>query len=105
VPNGESKNWIRFLITLESYHVLYGHWPTEIHLYPFFIDELRGKLSAEDFRKLQSKIKLEADQDNPFLSLDDQGKRFDYVREKGPRKHPKLKAIDWLGIREPDYED
>ena len=41
MPNGESKNWIRFLITLERFYILYGKWPTVIQLYPFFIDELQ----------------------------------------------------------------
>jgi len=33
MPNGESRNWIRFLTTLEGYFALYGKWPTSIRLY------------------------------------------------------------------------
>ena len=56
MPNGDSKNWIRFIITLESFYSLYGKWPSMISLYPFFIDELQEKLSSAEFQKLQSKM-------------------------------------------------
>jgi len=35
MPNGESKNWKRFLMTLERFYILYDKWPTVIHLSPF----------------------------------------------------------------------
>jgi hypothetical protein len=105
MPNGESKNWIRLQITLESFYILYDRWPLVIHVYPFFIRELEQKLSEEDFRKLQSKIRLVPDEDNPFLALDDSGNRFDYANEESPDRHESVRAIDWLGVREPDYYD
>lgn len=105
MPNGESKNWIRFLLTLESFYALYGKWPTVIHIYPFFITELQEKLSKEDFQILQSKIKLEQDEDSPFLSSDELGNVFDYSREKCPKNKLAVRAIDWLKINEPDYHD
>lgn len=105
MPNGESKNWIRFQLTLESFYVLYGKWPTTIRLCPFFIDELQERFSPEDFQKLQSKIKLIPDQDNSFLAYDELGNRFDYVRGTCPRGRTSVKAIDWLQISEPDYYD
>jgi len=49
MPNGESKNWVRFKATLENFHSIYGHWPSVIKLYPFFIEELKDKLSGQDF--------------------------------------------------------
>lgn len=67
MPNGESRNWIRFLLTLESFNILYGTWPTQICLYPFFIAELQQKLSKEDFQVLQAKIRLVPDEGNPFF--------------------------------------
>ena len=106
MPNGESKNWIRFLITLESFYVLHGDWPSIIHLYPFFIAELQEKLSTEDFQKLQSKIRLKPDEDNPFLALDEAGNKFDYARESLPKaRYARNKAVDWLDINTPDYYD
>lgn len=105
MPNGESKNWIRLMITLESFYILYGDWPTMIHLYSFFIDELKTMLSSEDFIKLQSKLELISDDENPFLALDKAGNRFDYSRCSPPKGEPKLRAIDWLNIKEPDYYD
>jgi len=106
MPNGESKNWMRFMITLESFHCLYGNWPSIIYLYPFFIVELQEKLSPEDFQTLQSKITLIADEDKSFLAFDEAGNRFDYDREGfHPKKDASIKAIDWLGINEHDYYD
>jgi hypothetical protein len=105
MPNGESKNWVRFMKTLEAFYNLHDKWPTVIHLYPFFINELQEKLSMEDFQKLQSKIRLEPDKENPFLSLDEVGNRFDYARETCPNEHHSVRAIDWLEIHEPTYFD
>ena len=39
----ENKNWVRFKITLESFYVLHGRWPSRISLYPLFIKELQDK--------------------------------------------------------------
>jgi len=105
MPNGESKNWIRFLTTLEAFYVLYGKWPSTIHLYPFFIKELQEALPQKDFQKIQSKIQIVPNENNPFLALDDVGNRFDFAR--GPHSHgcSSTKAIDWFEIDEPSYFD
>lgn len=105
MPNGESKNWIRFQITLENFYVLHGKWPSVIHVYPFFIDELQQKLSVEDFERLQSKIKLEPDKENPFYSFDEVGNKYDYASDACQNDHPSVRAIDWLGINRPEYYD
>lgn len=105
MPNGESKNWVRFLITIESFHILYGNFPTVIYLYPFFITELQEKLSKIDFQILQSKINLKPDKDNPFLAFDELGNRFDYARDDLPKGQPSVRAINWLNINEPSYYD
>ena len=105
MPNGESKNWIRFMITLEAFYTLHGTWPSMIHLYPFFIEELKKKLPQEDFQKLQAKINLYPDEDNPFLALDESGNTFDYSRDPNPNENPSVKAMEWLQIKEPDYYD
>ena len=106
MPNGESKNWIRFQITLETFHTIYGHWPSVITLYPFFIKELREKLSSQDFDTIQSRISLEPDEESPFVARDDSGNVYDYCHgfEGEPSKSTE-KAINWLGIDEPDYFD
>lgn len=105
MPNGESKNWIRFLVTLERFYYLYGKWPGIIYLYPFFIKELQEKLPIEEFKKLQSKIKLEPDGDNPFYACDEIGNVYDYTHGNQLDGEPSLRAIDWLEINEPDYYD
>jgi len=72
----------------------------------FFIVELQEKLCSEDFQTLQSKIRLIADEANPFLAFDEEGNRFAYSREAfHPKKDVPIKAIDWLEIHEPDYYD
>ena len=105
MPNGDSKNWIRFMITLESFNSLYGKWPSMIQLYPFFIDELQEKLSSAEFQKLQSKITLISDEHKPFSAFDEAGNRFDYSRQTPPKRDRYIKAIDWLEVNEPYYED
>ncbi len=106
MPNGESRNCIRFLMTLERFYILYGKWPKVIHLYPFFIDELQEKLSNEDFQTLQSKIQLIPDEKNPFLCSDVKGNKYDYARgDSCPDKHIEISAIDWLQISAPGYND
>jgi len=105
MPNGESKNWIRFLTSIEAFYILYSKWPTVIHVYPFFITELQKKLSIEDFQRLQTKIKLEPDDINPFLSYDDEGNKFDYGRGIHPEGRSSVRAIDWLEISKPNYYD
>ena len=106
MPNGESKNWIRFLVSLERFYVLYGKWPTVIHVYPFFIEELQNKLSLEDIQTLQSKIRLEPDEENPFLCCDEYGNKYDYARGNVSfNEHPSVRAIEWLKINNPDYYD
>ncbi len=76
-----------------------------VHLYSFFIDELKSMLSPQDFHKLQSKLELISDDANPFLAQDKAGNKFDYRRESRPKEESKLNAIDWLSIKEPDYYD
>ena len=106
MPNGESKNWVRFTITLEAFYTMYKRWPSTVHLYPFFIDELKDKLSSADFQTLNSKIKLITDEEEPFLAIDEEGNRFSYAKEPLPTQRKLvIRAIDWLEINEPDYYD
>ena len=105
MPNGESKNWIRFQLSLESFRGLYNHWPTKISVYSFFIEELKEKFSSEDFNKINSKIKLIPDDDHPFLCCDDLGNKFDYSRDSSPKEFSNKRATDWLEVEEPNYYD
>ena len=106
MPNGESKNWIRFQITLESFFFRFGHWPSEIRLTPSFIGELEEKFSTADFGKIRSKIRLTPDAENPFLALDDMGNRHDYRLSGSVAPVDILgSAQTWLGVNEPEYYD
>ena len=106
MPNGESRNWIRLTITLGSFYGKYGHWPSAIQLPSFFVSELQRKLSERDFQILQSKVAIAEDDDNPFLASDKSGNSYDYSAN-GPYGPTDLQvsALDWLGIKEPEYYD
>ena len=105
--NGESKNWIRFLITLSVFRAKFGHWPTKIKPYSFFIKELKEKLSKPDFSKLCGKIEILEDDQSPFFATDDHGNSFDYARARNiPEGSEDIDPREWLGIiSEPDYYD
>jgi hypothetical protein len=84
---------------------MHGNWPSKIHLYPFFIDELRDKLSPAEFQRLESKVTLIPNENKPFMAFDEAGNRFDYQRQRSPERDRDNRAIDWLEVNEPDYED
>lgn len=106
MPNGESRNWVRFQATLESFFFLFGHWPSEIRLTPSFIAELEKKFSAADFGRIRSKVRLAPDARSPFLALDDLGNRHDYALSGNVAPVDTMgSAHAWLGVGEPDYYD
>jgi len=105
MPNGESKNWVRFIITLSSFFALYGKYPTIISLNTFFIEELKERLTKEDFIKLQSKIKLIADDGHPFMASGSDGNMFVYGRGSNSYNADNKNTLDWLDIKGPDYYD
>jgi len=95
-----------FQVVLETFHSIYGHWPSVINLCPFFIEELKEKLSRGDFETVQSRISLVPDEEHPFLPMDDSGNVYDYCHVlEGEPSQSKEKAIDLLGIKEPDFYD
>ena len=61
MPNGESKNWIRFCGAIDGFRANYKSWPNRVRVPNFFIEELRTVLSPESFAKLESKIFLITD--------------------------------------------
>jgi len=95
-------NWNRFMTTLAVFRNRYGHWPTKIHLYPFFIRKLEDQLPQGDFESLDTKIPIMQDQKNFLLAQDDEGQPLDFDRAK-KRSHRRSDALEWLGIQEPDY--
>lgn len=105
MPNGESKNWVRFIITISKFYALYGKYPTQIFLQKFFIEELEEKLSEEDLLKLKSKIELIADDNKPFLAKGSEGNMLQYGSEGYSLEINQTKTKKWLDIQEPDYYD
>ena len=106
MPNGESRNWIRLLMTLGSFYAQHGSWPTTVQVYDFFIEELKRKLTEDDYATLQAKISLVVDNEHPFVAIDGDGNRYDYSRQGMHRNLDSAPdAREWLGIPEPDYDD
>ncbi|MBC8394340.1 MAG: hypothetical protein H8E17_17445 [Deltaproteobacteria bacterium] len=103
MPNGESKNWIRFCIAIEGFRVTYDKWPDKIHVPDFFIDELKEKFSESEYVKLTSKIELIGD-DSPYVAVDESGDTYSYGDEGFSDKKPDIRAEEWLDVF-PDYYD
>jgi len=45
MPNGDSKNWIRFCASIDGFRARYGSWPTKVRVPNFFIEELQEILT------------------------------------------------------------
>jgi len=103
--NGESRNWIRFLGSIEGFFATHGHWPRKAFVYPFFIEELRREMPPEEFELLNSKIILIPDPDATFRCEDGHGNAYDYGRQGFPQETPKPKAMEWLNVSWPAYHD
>ena len=103
MPNGESKNWIRFCAAIDGFRSRYGKWPTAVRVLDFFPDELKSVLSGSDHAKLLSKIKVIGD-NSPFIAVDESGNAYDYGREGFPNLKLNVRASEWLGVT-PNYCD
>ncbi len=101
MPNGESKNWLKFCAAIDGFRSRYGKWPTAVRVLDFFPDELKSVLSEADHAKLLSKIKILAD-DSAFIAVDESGNAYDYGREGFPGPTLEVRASEWLGVT-PDY--
>jgi len=95
-------SWKQFLITLSAFRKRYGHWPTKIHLFPFFIRELGVRPPQGDFETRNARINIIPDQKSFLLAHDDEGHSLSY--SEADTLYPKKAfALEWLGIQEPDY--
>ena len=61
MPNGESKNWIRFCAAINGFRARFNIWPDRVRVPGLFIQELKNVLPSESFDKLCSKINLIGD--------------------------------------------
>jgi len=103
MPNGESKNWIRFCAAIDGFRAKYEHWPLSVGVPLFFIDELKSVLTEKDQTKLASKIDIIGD-DSTFNAFDNSGNFYDYGKKGFSQKEPDIRAENWLDV-EPDYYD
>lgn len=103
MPNGESKNWVRFCIAIDGFRANYKSWPDRVRVPKFFIEELRTVLSAESLAKLESKINLIGDESH-FIAEDGAGRSFNYALQGSSIIKPDVCAFEWLGV-DPDYDD
>lgn len=105
MPNGESRNWIRFIGSLNGFSAIYGSWPTKVYLYPEFIKELQYMMPPGDFQRLETKVALIPEPKATFRCEDDQGRSYDYGQQGFARKQPVPDAMEWLNVSKPHYED
>ena len=103
MPNGESKNWVRFCVAIDGFRANYKSWPNRVRVPNFFIEELRTVLSPESFAKLESKINLIGDESH-FIAEDGAGRSFNYEFQGSSIIKPDVRAFEWLGV-DPDCYD
>lgn len=105
MPNGKSRNWIRFLASLEGFYVTHGQWPDRAYVYLEFIEELKIIMKPADFDRLKGKLKLIPDAEATFKCEDDQGRSYDYGKQGFAKAEAKPSTMEWLAVSEPDHED
>lgn len=103
MPNGESKNWVRFCAAIDGFRADYKSWPNRVRVPKFFIEELKTVLSPESFAKLESKINLIGDESH-FIAEDGTGRSFNYEFDRFSKIKLDIRAYEWLGVN-PDYYD
>ena len=105
MPNGADRDFVRFIRCIETFRILHDRWPTSIRLDTAFIMELQKVLSDDDYKKLNTKITIIPDGNNPydglFIAEDDEGNTLDLLRSKFITGD--VNAVQWLGISWPDY--
>ncbi len=103
MPNGESKNWIRFCSAIDGFRAYYKSWPNRVRVPNFFINELKTVLPPESFTKLESKLILIGDE-SPYIAEDGAGRSYNYGFKGFSKIKPDVRAFEWLGV-DPDYYD
>ena len=103
MPNGESKNWIRFCAAIDGFRCRYKSWPDSVRVPTFFPAELKKVLSKKDQSNLASKIQIIGD-DSPYIAMDESGNIYNYDIDGFSNEKPDIQAQDWLDVT-PDYYD
>lgn len=103
MPNGESKNWVRFCAAIDGFRADYKSWPNRVRVPKFFIEQLKTVLSPESSAKLESKLILIGD-DSPHIAEDGAGRSYNYGSKGFSKIKPDVSAFEWLGV-DPDYYD
>jgi hypothetical protein len=81
MPNGESKNRIRFLAAIEGFRARFGKWPSRVRIPSYLLEDLQARLAPEEFSVLEAKIKLVCD-GSPMIAEDDFGNTYDYGKRR-----------------------
>ena len=103
MPNGGSKNWIRFCAAIDGFRCRYGKWPRLVRVPTFFSDELKIVLSEQDQSVLSTKIRIIGD-GSPFIAMDESGNSYDYGEEGFSDERPDIQADVWLDVT-CEYDD
>ena len=105
MPNGEDRNFVRFIGCIGGFRDRFNKWPTKMKLDPDFIEELTEVLPPEDFQKLTRKMELIADDSNPwdglYVAEDGEGHVYDLMKSgHGGKQNDVLR---WLCVSWPNY--
>lgn len=110
MPNGESRNFIRFLRSIAVFRGKFRKWPSKIRLDDSFIREIQEVMDKTDYDILQEKIKIIPDSSNPWDGIyapeDDEGNKLDLMNVKQNEDDEfisKEVVLNWIGIKFPDY--
>lgn len=105
MPNGESKNWMRFLNTIIGFRATYGQWPGDAEIPDWFDAELRELMTLSDYDQLQTRLPMKPLARSCFVCRGGTD-TFEYgVDEYDGEEDFFPVVMEWLGVSEPDYED
>jgi hypothetical protein len=79
MPNGEDRNWVHLVLTVEGFTRRHGCRPTRMRLDPGYIEEFANHLLRPDaWERLSSRIRLIPERDVHFIAEDEAGRSFPY---------------------------
>ena len=98
MPNGETRNWVRFCAAIDGFRQRFERWPTKVAVDPVIYEDLQWMFSEKAFRELNSRVRLDVRQGAMIAAEDGEGHVYDYGEEGFPSERPQPSAGDWLGV-------
>lgn len=108
MPNGESRNFVRFLRSIAVFRGKFRKWPSKIRLSSSFIQELHEIMDKIDYEILQKRIKIIPDSSScceyVYIPEDDDGNKIlSFKLDKNDEFFDQKDVLKWIGINFPDY--